>query len=366
MLNWYEKDLSALLKELETDARSGLNAHFVAARQEKYGKNQFSEQKGESIGKKILHNLRDITTLILLFAAIMSLAMGIHHGEGYVEFIVIMGIVVLNMILAITQERSAEKSLAALKNLNSPTSMVMREGRREEINSAEIVQGDILLLQTGNLISADARLLESNDLTVDESALTGESEPAEKDAKIILTGKTAVADQLNMVFSGCMVTGGRAKALVTAIGMETQIGHIAGYLNNAQKLKTPLQNRLDKIGRTISLIAVISALVVFGINFLRGAELWDTIFIAVSLAVAAVPETLALIVTMILSRGVTEMVKKNALIRKLPAVETLGSTSIICTDKTGTLTENRMAIKRLWQENGEPYTDGDGFSSAQE
>lgn len=365
MLNWYERNLVDLLKEHNSNPETGLESLSVAGRQQKYGKNQFTEQKGEGIGKKILHNLRDITTIILLFAAALSLAMGFHHGEGFVEFAVIMGIVILNMILAITQERSAEKSLAALKNMNSPTSLVIRDGKQQEISSAEIVPGDILLLKTGGLISADARLLESNDLAVDESALTGESEPSEKDAEAVLSGKIAVADQANMVFSGCLVTAGRAKAIVTATGMETQIGHIAGYLNDTQKLKTPLQNRLDKIGRTISLIAVVSAFVVFGINFLRGADLWDTVFIAISLAVAAVPETLSLIVTLILAHGVTEMVKKNALIRKLPAVETLGSTSVICTDKTGTLTQNRMAIKRLWREKGEPFGDTADFSPTQ-
>ncbi|MCL1981460.1 MAG: HAD-IC family P-type ATPase, partial [Clostridiales bacterium] len=361
MIDWYEKNRSELVAELGSDIETGLSPG-VAAEKLKHGKNQFEEQKPEGVGKKILHNLRDVSTIILMFAAALSLVTGMHHGEGFVEFIVIMSIVALNMVLAITQERSAEKSLAALKSLSSPTSLVVRGGMQQEIDSADIVPGDILLLKTGNLISADARLLSSNDLSVDESALTGESVPAEKDAEIELPGKTAIADQSNMVFSGCLVTAGRAKAIVAATGMNTQMGHIAGYLNNTQKLKTPLQTRLDNIGKTISLVAVISALVMFGIGFLRGAELWQMIFVAVSLAVAAVPETLSLIVTLSLSHGVTEMAEKNALIRKLPAVETLGSTSVICTDKTGTLTQNRMAIKRLWQESGEPFADSADFS----
>ncbi|MCL1809595.1 MAG: cation-translocating P-type ATPase [Clostridiales bacterium] len=364
MIDWYEKNRAELVAELGSNLEAGLSPDAAAERQ-KSGKNQFDEQKPEGIGKKVLHNLRDVSTIILMFAAAMSLVTGMHHGEGFVEFIVIMSIVVLNMVLAISQERSAEKSLAALKSLSSPTSLVIRGGLQQEIDSVDIVPGDVLLLKTGNLISADARLLSSNDLAVDESALTGESVPAEKDAEVELPGKTAVADQSNMVFSGCLVTAGRAKAIVTAIGMNTQMGHIAGYLNNTQKLKTPLQTRLDNIGKTISLVAVISALVMFGIGFLRGAELWQMVFVAVSLAVAAVPETLSLIVTLTLSHGVTEMAGKNALIRKLPAVETLGSTSVICTDKTGTLTQNRMAIKRLWQENGEPFSDSADFSAGQ-
>ena len=364
-MQWYEKDRTILLKELDSSAEAGLQSDSIAARQQKHGKNQFEEQKSEGIIKKILHNLRDISTIILIIAAGISLAMGIHHDEGYIEFIVIMGVVVLNMILAITQERNAEKSLSALKSLNSPTCMVLRDSIQMEIESTELVPGDIILLKAGDLVPADARLLTSNDLSVDESILTGESEPTAKDAELELTGKVAVADQNNMVFSGCLLTAGSAVAAVTEIGMGTQIGHIAGYLNNTQKLKTPLQTRLDKVGKTISIIAVISAIVMFALGLLKGTDLWEMVFVAVSLAVAAVPETLSLIVTLSLSHGVTEMVKKNALIRKLPAVETLGSTSVICTDKTGTLTQNRMTIKRLWQEDGEPFEDTADFSQGQ-
>ncbi|MCL2671835.1 MAG: cation-translocating P-type ATPase [Clostridiales bacterium] len=361
-MNVYEKDRTELIADLHSKASMGLPTTAVAAKQQEYGKNRLEEQKAESIFKKILHNLRDVSTIILLIAAALALVMGLKHDDGYIEFVVIMGIVILNMFLAITQERSAEKSLAALKNLNSPTSLVLRDSLQQEVASEELVPGDILLLKSGDLVSADARLLESNDLAVDESALTGESLPAQKSAEATLSGKVAVADQINMVFSGCLVTAGRAKVVVVATGMRTQMGHIAAYLNNTQKLKTPLQNRIDNIGKVVSSIAVAAALLMFALGFLRGAELWEMIFVAISLAVAAVPETLALIVTLMLSHGVTEMVKKNALIRKLPAVETLGSTSIICTDKTGTLTQNRMAIKRLWIENAEPFRDDSDFT----
>jgi len=364
-MQYYEKNRNILLKELDTNAELGLQSSAIAEKQREYGKNQFDEQKSEGIVKKILHNLRDISTIILIIAAGISLAMGIYHDEGYVEFIVIMGVVILNMVLAITQERNAEKSLSALKDLNSPVCMALRDGIQTELESTELVPGDIILLKTGDLIPADARLLAGNDLSVDESILTGESEPSAKDADAELTGKVIAADQLNMLFSGCLVTAGSAKAVVTSTGMDTQIGHIAGYLNDTQKLKTPLQVRLDKVGKTISGIAVISAFAMFAIGLRNGADLWEMVFVAVSLAVAAVPETLSLIVTLALSHGVTEMVKKNALIRKLPAVETLGSTSVICTDKTGTLTQNRMTIKRLWQGDEEAYEDTAEFSPKQ-
>ncbi|MCL2350985.1 MAG: cation-translocating P-type ATPase [Firmicutes bacterium] len=365
MRDWYEKDRADLLREFGTDPETGLSAASVAERRLKYGKNEFAEQKGEGVGKKILRNLRDVSALILIFAAVMSLVMGLAHGGGFAEFAVIMGIVVLNMALAVTQERSAEKSLAALKNMNSPSCLALRDGRRETVGSAELVPGDILILNTGDLVAADARLLEAGGLAADESALTGESEPSEKNAEAALSGSVPAADQINMVFSGCLITAGRGRALVTATGMDTQIGRIAGFLNDAQKLRTPLQARLDKVGKIISLIAVISALVVFLIDFLRGADLWGTVFIAISLAVAAVPETLSLIVTLALARGVTEMAGRRALIRKLPAVETLGSTSVICTDKTGTLTQNRMAVRRLWTEEAGVFGEGGDFSAEQ-
>jgi calcium-translocating P-type ATPase len=364
-MDWYEKDVRDLLSELKSDAGTGVSSSSVAKRQQEYGKNQFDEQKSEGIIKKILHNLRDVPTIILMVAAALSLVMAIQGDKGFAEFFVIIGIVILNMTLAVTQERGAEKALSKLKSLSSPTSIVLRDGKQQEIDSAELVPGDVILLKAGDLIAADARLLESNNFMVDESILTGESEPVEKNPRADLAGKVAVADQLNMVFSGCLATAGRAKALVVATGMKTQMGHIAGYLNNAQKFRTPLQTRLDGVGKVISFIAIAAALVVFTIELLRGADLWEMMFVAIALAVAAVPETLLLIVTLILTNGVTEMVKKNALIRKLVAVETLGSTSVICTDKTGTVTQNRMAIKRLWLEGAEPFEDAADFSKVQ-
>lgn len=228
-----------------------------------------------------------------------------------------------------------------------------------------MVVGDIVLLHSGAYIPADARLLTSTALTVDESALTGESEGAEKDAGLELSGKVALGDQGNMVFSGCLVTAGHGTAIVTAVGMDTQMGHIAEHLNSTTRGKTPLQQRLDRLSKVISVIALISAVVLFGVGMWQGESFWSMILVAVSLAVAAVPETLNLIVTLALSNGVQKMVKKNALIRKLPAVETLGNTTVICSDKTGTLTQNRMTIKRLHIDGGDSFSNKDEFDEKQ-
>jgi len=366
-MNWYEQDKKSLLEEFGSNPETGLDSSLIVKKQQKFGKNQFDEQKSESVFKKILHNLRDAPTIILISAATISLIMAFagDGGKGLTEFFVIIGIVILNMTLAITQERGAEKALNALKSLSSPTSIVLRDGKQQEINSVDLVPGDIIILRTGDSISADARLLEVKDFMSDESILTGESAPVEKSASVELVGKVATGDQINMVFSGCLVTAGRAKALVVATGMNTQMGHIAEHLNDVKKLRTPLQTRLDGVGKVISLIAVVAAVIVFSVEISRGAEVMEMLFVAVALAVAAVPETMSLIVTLILTRGVTEMVKKNALIRKLVAVETLGSTSVICTDKTGTLTQNQMAIKRLWRAGSQPFEDTIDFSEDQ-
>lgn len=365
MKNWYEMKPQEALQEFGSNAQTGLTGPQVQQLRQKYGGNEYDKQKGESIGKMILGQFKDISNIILLLAAILSLALAIREGHGYIEPIVIFAIILMNMILAITQERSAEKALDALQSLNSPQCLVMRDGAQVQIDTMEVVPGDIIVLKTGDMVPADARLLESVDLTVDESSLTGESEPSEKSAEALLQGKTSVGDQENMVFSGCLVTAGRATAVVCSTGMQTQMGKIAGYLNNTQKIQTPLQNRLNKIGKIISSIAVVSGIVLFAVGTLQGEDFWSMMLLAVSLAVAAVPETLSLIVTLSLAQGVKNMVQKNALIRKLPAVETLGNTSVICSDKTGTLTQNRMSVKRLWVPNSSPFKPGADFDDAQ-
>ncbi len=365
MKSWYNLSKEEVLNSLLTDENNGLSSDEVFKNNRIHGNNEFEKPKKESIYKKILHQFKDISTIILLIAIILSFALALKEGGGFLEPLVILSIVILNVILAITQENSAEKSLDALINMNSPSCMVIRDKIQTQIDSKDLVPGDIVILRSGDLVPADGRLLESVDLEIDESSLTGESEAIEKNIEIIEEVKVALGDQKNMVFSGCLVTAGNGVCVITETGMQTQMGKIAGYLNNTKKMMTPLQMRLNKIGRMISFAAILSAVVLVVVGLLRGDSIWHLVLLAVSLAVAAVPETLALIVTLSLSNGVKNMVNKNAIIRKLSAVETLGSTSVICSDKTGTLTQNRMAIKKLWVTDEAPIANIDTFNQHQ-
>ncbi|WP_349947657.1 cation-translocating P-type ATPase [Lacrimispora sp. BS-2] len=365
MENCYVASITETLENFNTNENTGLSDQEVANRQSSYGKNEFAKQEKTSLIKEILHQLKDISTIILLLAALLSLGMALREGHGFLEPVVIVSIVILNLILAITQERGAEKALEALSSLNSPNCIVLREGVQKEMDTSELVPGDIILLHLGSIVPADARLLSSTNLQVDESALTGESEPSEKDANILLQGSVPLGDQLNMVFSSCHVTSGHGTAVVTATGMQTEMGKIAGYLNNSQKIKTPLQQRLERVAKSISMIAVLAAVLLLAIGLLQGESIWVMVMLAATLAVAAVPETLNLIVTLSLSQGVKNMVNKNALIRKLSAVETLGNTSVICSDKTGTLTQNQMTIEKLWIPGNEPFEGGGEFAAGQ-
>ncbi len=351
--NWHNETLEDTLLHFTTDPETGLSNGEVRLRLEKYGPNAYEQAKQESILHMVLKQFKDIANVVLLLAGFLSLALAIRDGHGYLEPGVIFAIITMNIALAVSQERSAEKALLALQSLNSPSCRVLRDGVQAEIDTAALVPGDVILLDTGALVPADARLLTATNLTVDESSLTGESEPVEKDLASTPEADAPLGDRLNMVFSGCLVTGGNGSALVVATGMGTQMGKIAGHLSGAQKLQTPLQRRLNRVSQAVSLIAVLSAAVMLMVGIQQGEEFWTMVLAAVSLAVAAVPETLQLIVTLSLTHGVKQMVAQNALIRKLPAVETLGNTSIICSDKTGTLTQNRMAIQRLWAQGSD-------------
>jgi len=365
MNNWYNVDKEAVLKEHNTDAQNGISADEASLRLAKYGQNKFAEKKKESLFTQILRQLKDVSVIILLLAAGLSFALALKEGEGFIEPAVIIAIVIMNVILAVTQERGAERALEALAVLNSPTCFVIRDGVKQEIDTSLVVPGDIIVLKTGGLVPADARILECESFEVDEASLTGESEPSEKTAVTLQKENAPLGDQTNMVFSGCLVAAGHAKAVVCSTGMETQIGKIAGYLRSAKKNKTPLQLRLDKLGKLISGIAIVSAIALLAIGLIQGKEPWHLVLLAVALAVAAVPETLMLIVTLMLMQGVKKMISKNALIRKLQAVETLGSTSVICSDKTGTLTQNKMAVKRLWMYGTPPVGDAEIQSEEQ-
>ncbi len=362
MNKWYNIEREEVIKIFSSREKEGLTSGEVLNNKKSYGTNEFEKQKKESVLSKILNQLKDISTLILLLAVILSFALAIKEGHGFLEPLVILSIVILNIVLAITQENSAEKSLEALMSMNSPTCLVIRDGIPKNIESQELVPGDIVILRAGDKVPADGRLIESVDLLVDESSLTGESEASEKDSNIISDIDVDLGDQKNMVFSGSLVTEGNGIFVVTEIGMKTEMGKIAGYLNNTQKMKTPLQIRLNKIGKTISFIAILSAIILVSVGLLRGESFWYLILMAVSLAVAAVPETLTLIVTLSLSNGVKKMAEKNSVIRKLSAVETMGSVSVICSDKTGTLTQNQMTIKKLWKKSFNVVTEEENLN----
>lgn len=347
--------IQSVLKKLNVNENKGLTLEQVEAIRNETGPNQFKEEKKDSLFIKVLDQLKEITTIILLIAAAISFYLTLTlHPEDFAEPIVIIAIVVLNVILSIKQENNAEKALDSLKSLNSPQATVLRNGQIEKVEAWELVPGDILILEAGESIPADARLLTSSGLSVEESALTGESLPVDKDEKALVAADAALGDHFNMVFSGCLITNGRGTAVVVATGMDTEMGKIAELLSTTKKAKTPLQHRLHNLGKTLSVIALLAGVFIFVIGYLHGEALAEMLMTAVSLAVAAVPETLPVIVTITLAYGVQNMVKRNAIIRNIPSVETLGSASVICSDKTGTLTQNKMTIKELWAVNHEP------------
>jgi Ca2+-transporting ATPase len=352
-----KQTIETIIKELGVNPKTGLTEQEAHKRLADNGRNQFDEEKKDSIAKKFLRSLSDFTTIILLVAAAISFytAIATDHGD-YFEGVLIIAIVIINAVLAIVQEGNAEKSLAALQDMNKQSSTVLRDNKVSVVDAEELVVGDILLLESGSMITADARIIQASQLRVEESALTGESEPVEKNPDYIGNPDEALGDQLNMVFKGCTVVNGRGQAVVTATGMQTEMGKIAGLLSGNTIQKTPLQKRLNQLGKRISMIALGAAVIVFIIGELQGEPLLEMFMTAVSLAVAAVPETLMVIVTLTLAYGVQKMAKKHAIIRRLPAVETLGTANVICSDKTGTLTQNKMRVRRVWH-RGDQVTD---------
>lgn len=345
-----------VIQSLRSDATRGLTASQAHSRLSEHGANAFKQAPPESVFRKMFRQISDLANLVLILAAVLSFALAIREGHGFLEPIVILIIIAINVVLAVTQERGAERALDALQALNAPTCLVLRDGVRAEVATADVVPGDVVVLRTGDLVPADARLIDATGLLVDESSLTGESEPAEKDAEVVVDADASLGDRVNCVFSGCLVVAGNGLAVVTATGMNTEMGRIAGFLDNTQRLATPLQRRLDRVIRSVSTVAALAAAALLATGLQQGEEIWAMVLAAVSLAVAAVPETLQLIVTLTLTQGIRNMVGRHALIRRLPAVETLGSVSVVCSDKTGTLTQNRMAIRAAWT----PATSTDG------
>ncbi len=361
----YKQTIEEVRKVTEADPDTGLSSQEVDERRKKQGLNKFDEAPKESIIKKFFRSLSDFTTIILLIAAVISFytAFATEHGDLF-EGLLIIAIVVINSVLAIVQEGNAEKALESLQDMNKQTATVIRDGKVTTVESEQLVVGDILVLESGDAISADARLIEASQLRVEESALTGESEAVEKDAAFIAEEDESLGDQLNMVFKGCTVAAGRGKAIVTAIGMATEMGKIADLLNENTMQKTPLQVRLNQLGKRISMIALAAAALVFVIGELQGEPLLEMFMTSISLAVAAVPETLTVIVTLTLAYGVQKMARKHAIIRQLPAVETLGTANVICSDKTGTLTQNEMRVRRVWSKDDEVTNIEDSMTNS--
>ena len=341
--DWYKLTSAQALAELGSDPMSGLTSSEAQSRLEAAGPNELVEEVGRTRLQIVWEQLSGILTILLFAAALISAALG-----DWIEAVVILIIVVLNAILGYTQEYRAEQSMAALKRMSVPTVRVRRDGEVREVSAPILVGGDVVLLESGNIVPADGRLLVSANLRADEAALTGESEPVEKDADLILESDRALGDRRNMVYSGTIVSYGRGEFVVTETGMGTELGHIARMIQSVDQEQTPLQRRLDSLGKVLAIAALVLVGVVFVIGWLGGeSDIEELLLTSVSLAVAAVPEAMTAVVTIALSLGAQRMLKRNALIRKLPAVETLGSVDVICSDKTGTLTINQMTVTAL-------------------
>ena len=352
--NWYNQIIDDVEKSLETNAENGLTDEQVISKREKYGYNELKEGKKKSLFVKFLEQFKDFMVIVLIIAAIISAIVGVQNGEGFTDTIIIMVVIICNAIIGVAQENKAEKSLEALKKLSSHVAKVMRNGKLVVLQSRELVPGDVVILDTGDYIPADCRIVEAINLKVQEASLTGESVPVEKDNGTIGNKEVGIGDRTNMLYSSSLVTYGRGRAIVVETGMKTEVGRIAESLNQATDNATPLQIKLDKLGKTLGIACLIICAFIFVFSIvtqkMNGTEVnyLKILMTAVSLAVAAIPEGLAAVSTIVLAIGMQRMVKKHAIIKKLPAVETLGSATVICSDKTGTLTQNKMTVQKVF------------------
>ncbi|TDT50297.1 MULTISPECIES: calcium-translocating P-type ATPase, PMCA-type [Clostridiaceae] len=342
MKEFYKSSVEEVLRELKVTEK-GLSNSDVEERRSKYGYNELTEGEQKSAIQVFFEQFKDFLVLILLGSALISAFLGKFEST-----LVILAVVIINAVLGTVQHIKAEQSLKSLKALSSPVAKVLRDGKRLEIPSRELMVGDILYLDAGDYVSADGRIIESASLQVNESSLTGESEGVLKTTEVIEGDNVALGDRRNMVFSGSFVTYGRGTAVVTAIGMDTEIGKIANLLDSAKEKKTPLQTNLGNFGKKLAFVIIAISIFIFGLNVVRGQAIIESLMFAVSLAVAAVPEALSSIVTIVLALGTQKMARENAIIRKLHAVESLGGISVICSDKTGTLTQNKMTVQRVY------------------
>ena len=349
---WHTLIKDEVLRKLKTNEKLGLRQDEVIKRQEEYGKNKLKDKQKESIFIKFVKQFNDFMIIILIIASIVSAVISYIQGENdYIDSVIIIAIVILNAIMGVVQEAKAEKSIEALKEMTPTKAKVVRNGQTSEINAEELVPGDIIILEAGNYVPADCRIIESFNLKVEESSLTGETEPILKDENKIVKEKTSLGDMVNMGFMTGIVVNGHAKAVVTQTGMNTKVGQIANMMINDESPETPIQKKLNQVGKILGLVCLFICLIIFIIGIIKKIEPMEMFMTSVGLAVAAIPEGLPAIVTIVLSIGVTKMAKKNSIIRKLPAVETLGSSSVICSDKTGTLTQNKMKVVEIKSEN---------------
>lgn len=340
---WYKKSKNEILQELDVDEKNGLSSTEALRRLEKYGKNKLETKKKKTLFKQFLSQLKDVMIYILIIAAIISAFLG-----EISDALIILLVIIINAVIGVIQESKAEKALDALKELSTPKALVKRDGSLKEILSEDIVPGDIVIIDAGRYIPGDLRLIDTANLKIEESAFTGESVPSEKDASFLPDKEIPIGDQNNMAFMSTLATYGRGVGVVVGTGMNTEIGKIAKMIEQEENDETPLQKKLSELGKILGFLAVGICILIFIISFFQGRDLLEMFLTSISLAVAAIPEGLPAIVAIVLALGVQRMVKKNAIIRKLPAVETLGSVSIICSDKTGTLTQNKMTVTTIY------------------
>ena len=350
MIIWHSLPQEEVLIQLKAHPRRGLSSAEAKERLTRYGPNTLKGKPPRPLLLRLWDQLRDPMILVLLAAAALSLWSS--GGEDWLDSLIILFIVVVNAVISISQENSAQKALEALQNLSAPQARVLRDGKEQKIPAKEVVPGDIIFLEAGDLVPADARLLSAAALKADESAMTGESVPVQKSPSPGLPPETPLADRHNMVIGSTVITYGRATAVVTHTGMDSEVGRIAGLLLEQEESETPLQRRMGEISKILSFVCLCVCAVMFGVGLLEGRELFSMFMTAVSLAVAAIPEGLPAIVTIVLALGVQRMAREGAIVKKLPAVETLGCAGVICSDKTGTLTQNKMTLRRTWTAAG--------------
>lgn len=363
MKKYENLNLGDVLSDLNDVVQQGLTQKESQKRFETYGPNALNRDKHKSILQHILSSFKDITIVILLVAVILSTYVALtNHPDNLTEPLVITGIIILNIVLSVREQVKAEKSMDALKEYNVQKSKVLRDEKMEHIDSQLLVPGDIILLSTGDRIPADARIINELSLLVDESLLTGESEPVAKDAYSVPDEHAAIGDRKHMIFSGSLVVAGKCTAMVTRTGLDTEIGRISKLLADEHADLSPLQIRMQKLGKTLSIVAIIAALFSLVIGWMYGYDLVSMLMVAISVAVAAIPEVMPVVVTISLSYGISNMAKKNTIVRTPTAVETVGNVSVICSDKTGTLTQNKMRIEKVWTTKTEPKNATDTFN----